>query len=145
MYPVRELAATYRLGRVGRLRMFEEQKAWKLEAIIDRIKTIAEIDVERRHVVFDSQPFYTKLYNPRWPHTPAEYTLKIRVDIKRLRMEILLSQPVPPPQCGSSLRRLPAVDTGSDESGTPRPLPANGMESAEPGVSLAESQSARRE
>ena len=53
-------------------------------------------------------------------------------------MEIGLSQPEPPPQCGTSLRRLPAVDTGSEEPGTPRRLPAIGTGSIEPGVSRAQ-------
>ena len=42
----------------------------------------------------------------------------MRVDVERLKMEILLSQPAPPLQCDSSPRRAPAVDTGSDEPGT---------------------------
>ena len=49
-----------------------------------------------------------------------ENTLKMRVDVERLRMEILLSQPAPPPQYHSSPRRAPAVDTGSDEPGMPQ-------------------------
>ena len=87
------------------------------------------MDADRLRTGFDSEPFYTKLYNPKWPHTPAEYTLEMRVDDERLKMEILLSQHAPPPQCDSSLRRLPAVDTGGDK----------------PGTSHAESQSTERE
>ena len=34
-------------------------------------------------------PFYRKLSNPRWPHTCEEYTLEIRVDVERLRVEIV--------------------------------------------------------
>ena len=125
--------------------MLEEQKAWKREAGFDRIEITAEVDARRFRVGFDSEPLYTKLYNPRWPHTPEEYALEMRVDVERLRMEILLSQPAPPPQCDSSPRRLPAVDTGSDEPRTPRRLPAIGTGSDEPGVSLAESRSTKRE
>ena len=44
-------------------------------------------------------------------------------------MEIVLSQPAPPPQCDSSPRRSLAVGTGSDE----------------PGLSRAETQSTERE
>ena len=43
----------------------------------------------------------------------------MRVDVERLRMEIVFSQPAPPPQCGSSSRRSPAVGTGLDEPGAP--------------------------
>ena len=117
---VREHTATYRLGRMRRLRMLEEQKASKQEVGFDRIETTAEMGAERLHASFDSQLFYTKLYNPRWPHTPEEYTLEMRVDVERLKMEILLSQPTPPPQCDSSPRRSPAIGTGSDESGVSR-------------------------
>ena len=35
-------------------------------------------------------------------------------------MEIVLSQPAPPPQCDSSPRRLPAIGTGLDETGVLR-------------------------
>ena len=41
------------------------------------------------------------------------------VDIEISRMEILRSQPAPQPQCDLSPLRSPAVDTGSDEHGTP--------------------------
>ena len=121
---VRELATTHGLGQMRRLRMLEEQKAWKREDGFDRIEITAEMDEQRLRIGFDLQPFYTKLYNPRWPHTPEGYTLEMRVDVKRLKIEILLSQPAPPPQCDSSPRRLPAVDTGSEEPGTPRRLPS---------------------
>ena len=116
---MRKLAATHILGQMRRLRMLEGQKAWKREAGFGRIEITAEIDARHLRAGFDLEPFYTKLYTPRWPHTPEEYTLEMRVDVERLRMEILLSQPAPPPQCKSSPRRSPAVDTGSDEPGTP--------------------------
>ena len=101
---VRELAATHRLGQMRRLRMLEEQKAWKREADFDRIETTAEMDAERFRTSIVSEPFYSKLCNPRWPHNPDEFTLELRVDVERLRMESILSQPAP--------RRLPAIGTG---------------------------------
>ena len=75
------------------------------------------MDAERLRAGFDSQPFYTKLYNSRWPHTPEEYALEMRADAERLRVEIILWQPSPPPQCDSSPRRSPAIGTGPDEPG----------------------------
>ena len=113
-----------------RLQMLKEQKTWKREDGFDKIKTTAEMDTQRFLTSLDSEPFSTKLYNPRWPHTPEEHTLKMRVDVERLRMEVVLSQPAPPPpQCDSSPRRSPVVGTGSDE----------------PGVSRAETQPTERE
>ena len=51
---VRRLAVTHRLGRMRRLRMFKEKKAWKREADFDRIGTTAEMDAERLRAGFDS-------------------------------------------------------------------------------------------
>ena len=62
---VSELAATHRLERMRRLWMLEEQKAWTQEANFDPFEITAEMDAERIYIGFDSQPFYTKLYNPR--------------------------------------------------------------------------------
>ena len=113
---IRELAATHRLGQIRCLRMIEEQKAWKREAGFDYIDTAAEIDAQRSRTNLVSDfVFCSKMFNPRWPHTYDEFTLKMRVDVEGLRMEIVLSQPEPPPQCDPSPRRLPAVDTGSEE------------------------------
>ena len=53
----------------------------------------------------------------------------MNVDVECLRKEILLSQPAPPPQCDSSLPRLPAVGTRLNE----------------PGATYAESQSIKSE
>ena len=125
--------------------MLEQQKAWKRVAGFDKIKTTVKMDAECLCTFLDSEPLYTKLYNPRWPQTPEEHTLQMRVDVERLRMKIVLSQSAPPSQCGSSPRRLPAVDTGSDEPRTPRRLPVIGTELDEPGVSRAESRSTERE
>ena len=95
---VRELAATHILEQMRRLRMLEEQQAWKREAGFDRIEIIDEMRAQHFRAGFDSKPLYSKLYNPKWPHTPEEHTLKMRVDVERLRREIVLSQPAPPPQ-----------------------------------------------
>ena len=45
---VRELAVAHRPGQMRRLRMLGEQKAWKREAVFDRIETVAKM-----HSVFD--------------------------------------------------------------------------------------------
>ena len=103
-----------------RLQILEEQKAWKREAGYDRIMIIAEICEQHSFGGFCSEPFYSKLYNPRWPHTPEEHSLEMRVNIERLRMGVVLSQPAPPPQFDSSPRRWPAVGTGSDKPGVSR-------------------------
>ena len=42
---VKEFAATHRLGRMRRLRMLEEQKAWKQEAGFDIIEITAEMEL----------------------------------------------------------------------------------------------------
>ena len=78
------------------------------------------MDAQRLHASFDSEPLYTKLYNPRWSHIPAAYTLEMNVDVQGLRIEILLSQPAPPPQCDSSSRRSPTVGMGLGEPEEPR-------------------------
>ena len=142
---VSELAATHRLGRMHRLRMLEEQEAWKEETAFGYIDTVAEMDVQRFRTNFVSEPFfYSSMFNPRWPHTRDEFTLE--VDVERLRIKIVLGQPeLPPPQCDPSPRRLLAVDTGSEEPGTPRQSPAIGTGLDEPGVSRAETQSTERE
>ena len=142
---VRELAATHRLGQVRRLRMLEEQKAWKREAGFDHIDTAAEMSAQRFRTNLVSEFFYGEMFNPRWFYTPNESTLEIKVDVKQLRMEIVISQPAPPLQCDPSPRRLPAVDTGSEEPGTPRRSPAIGTGSHEPGASRAETQPTERE
>ena len=42
------------------------------------------------------------------------------VEVEGLRLKSVLLQPTPPTQCDSTPRRLPAVDTGSDEPGVSR-------------------------
>ena len=83
--------------------------------------------------------FYRKVYNLRRPHTPDEFTLGMKVDVERRRIEIIISQPAPRPECNPSPRELPAVDTGSEEPGTLRRSPAIGTGSDKPGVSQTES------
>ena len=79
------------------------------------------------------------MFNPRRPYTHEEFSLEMRVDVEGLRIEIVLSQPEPPLQCDVSPRWFPAVDTGSEEPGTPRRLSTIGMGPDEPGVSRAPS------
>ena len=117
---VRELAVMHRLEQMCCLRMLEEYKTWKREAGFDRIEIIVQMDAQRLHAGFDLGPLHSKLYYPRWPHTPAEYTLEMIVDAERLRMKLVLSQSAPPPQCDSSPRRSPVVGTGLGEPGVPR-------------------------
>ena len=73
---------------------------------------------------------------PRHPHTPAEFTLEIKVDAEGIRMEIILSQPAPP-QCDPLPRRATS-NTGSEEPGTPPRSPAIGTGLDGPGVSRIE-------
>ena len=72
---------------------------------------------------------------PTRPHTPEEFTLEMKGDAKGLRMEIILSQPASS-QCDPSPRRA-AVDTGSEEPGTPPRSPAIGTGSKKPVASRA--------
>ena len=117
---VRELAATHRFERMRRLRMLEEQEAWKREAGFDQIEIIAEMREQHCLAGFDSKPLYSKVYNSRWPHFPEEHKLDMDVEIERLRLEILLSQLAPSPQDGLSPRGSPVVGTGLDEPGGSR-------------------------
>ena len=134
----RELAATHRLGKMRRLLMLEKHKAWKRKFGFDLIKTAAEMDEKRSRTSPVTDTFsYSNMLIPRHPHTADEFTLEMKVDVERLRMEIILSQPAPQPQCDPSPRRA-AVDTGSEEPGTPRRSPAIGTGSDGPGVSRFE-------
>ena len=118
---------------MGRLLMLKEKKAWKQEFGFDRIKTAAEMDEQRFRSSLVSDPFfYRNMSNPRHPHTSDEFILEMKVDIEQLRMEIILSQPALP-QCDPLPPRV-AVNTGSEEPGTPRRLPTIGTGSDEPGV-----------
>ena len=50
------------------------------------------MDAKRFRTYLVSEPFYSKMFNRRWPHTPDEFTLEMRVDVERLRMKIVLSE-----------------------------------------------------
>ena len=116
------------------LRMLEEQKAWKREAGFEYIETSAEMDARRSRTNLVSAPFlYRKMFNPRRPRTPDEFTLEMRVDVEGLRMEIILLQP---PQCDASPRRLPAIGTRSDEPGVSRAETATETEEIVPQASV---------
>ena len=135
----RELAATHRLGQMRRLLMLEEHEIWKREFGFDCIETAAEMVEKRSRTSTSPVPdplFYRNMAIPRHSHAPDEFTVEMKVDVEGLRMEIILSQPAPP-QCDPLPRRA-AVDTGSEEPGTPRRSPAIGTGSDEPGVSRIE-------
>ena len=74
-----------------------------------------EQTLRRLHEGFDSEPLYFGLYNPRRPPTPEEFTLNMNVEVKSLRLKVLLLQPLPPPQYDLSPRRSPAAGTGLDK------------------------------
>ena len=122
---VAKLTATHRLGQMCSLLMHEKHKVWKREFGFDRIETAAEMDEKRSRTSTSpvSNPFfYRNMVIPGPPHTPEEFNLQMKVDVEGLRMEIILSQP-PLSECDPSPRRA-AVDTGSEEPGTPPQSPA---------------------
>ena len=122
---VGELAATRRLGQMRRLLMHEQHKIWKREFGFDRNDAAAEMDEKRSRTSTSPAPypyFYRKIVIPKQPHTPDEFTLEMKMDVERRRMEDILSQPAPQPQRDPSPRRA-AVDTGSEEPGTPNDRP----------------------
>ena len=118
-----ELASSYQLEKMRRVKMVKKQAAWEREVGFDRIEIIAKMQehtLRRLHAGFDSKPLYTELYNhPRWPPNSEEFKLEIDVKVERLRMTIQLSQPLPPPQYDLLPRRSSAADTGLDEPGVP--------------------------
>ena len=81
----RKLVASHRLERVRRSRMPEKREAWKREAGFDPIEIIAEMNAQRLHAGFDLEPLYNGLYNPRWPHSPEDFTLKMSVDVEKTK------------------------------------------------------------
>ena len=132
---VAEVAATLRPGQMRCLLMHKKHKAWKREFGFDRIETAAEMDEKCSHTSTSpvSNPFfYRNMVIPRHPHTLDEFILEMKVDGEGLRMEIILSQPASS-QCDPSPRRA-AIDTGSEEPGTPPRSPAIGTGSEEPGA-----------
>ena len=115
--------------------MHEKHKAWEREFGFDRIETAAEMDKKRSRTSTSPVPkpfFYRNTIIPSHPHTPDEFTLEMKVDVEGLRMEITLSRPASS-QCDPSPRRA-AVDTGSEEPGTPQQSPAISTGSGEPGM-----------
>ena len=125
---VAKLAATHRLGQIRRLLMHEMG--------FDRIETAAEMDEKRSRTSTSPVPdpsFYRNMVIPRRPHSPDEFTLEMKVDVEGLPMEIILSQPASS-RCDPSPRRA-AVDTGSEEPGTPPRSPTIGRGSEELGAS----------
>ena len=132
---VRELAATRRLGQIRRSLILEEHKIWKREFGFDRIETAAEMGetCSRTSTSLVPDPFfYRNMVIPRHAHTPAEFILEMKVDVEGLRMKNIISQPAPP-QC-DPLPRHAAVETRSEELGTPRRSPAIGTGSDGPGI-----------
>ena len=122
---VAKLAATHRLEQVRSLLMHERHKVWKREFGYDRIEMAAEMHEKRSRTSTSpvSNPFlYRNMVIPEHPHTPEEFHLQMKVDDEGLRMETILSQPSPS-ECDTSPRRA-AVDTGSEEPGTPTQSPA---------------------
>ena len=123
---VAKLAATHRLEQMRSLLMHERHKVWKREFGYDRsIEIAAEMDEERSRTRTSPvlNPFlYRNMVIPEHPHTPEEFHLQMKVDVEGLRMEIILSQPSSS-ECDTSPRRA-AVDTGSEEPGTPTQSPA---------------------
>ena len=115
--------------------MHEKHYVWKREFGFDRIETTAEMDEKRSRT--STSPvqnpfFYRNMAIPSHPHTPDEFTLEMKVDVEGLRMEIILSQPAsshfdPSP-------RHAAVDTVSEEPGTPQQSPAISTGPVEPGT-----------
>ena len=133
---VANLATMHRPGQMRRLLMHEKCKTWKREFGFDRIETCAETDEKRFRTSTSPvpDPFFNRSMVARQrPHTPDEFTLKRKVDVESLRMEIIFLQPASS-QCDPSSRRA-VVDTGSEEPGTPPRSPAIGTGSEEPGTS----------
>ena len=117
---VAKLAATHRLGQMRSLLLYERHKVWKREFGYDRLETAAEMDENRSRIstsLVTNPFFYRSMVIPDHPYTPEEFSLQMKVDVEGLRMEIILSQP-PSSECDTSPRRA-AVDTGSEEPGTP--------------------------
>ena len=76
-----------------RLRMLEEQEAWKREGRFDQIEIIAEMHVQRLPVGLDCEPLYTGLYNLQRLPTPDENTLEMNIEVEQLRLGFLFRSP----------------------------------------------------
>ena len=121
---VRGLAASYKLEQRRSMRVLEKRAIWMRENGFDRIKVIVEMHddtLRRLHAGLDLEPFNTVLYNPRQPPTSEKITLDIKIEIESLRLEDLLSKPLPPTQYDLSPRRSPSAGTGLNEPGVPHP------------------------
>ena len=122
---VAKLAATHRLGQMRSLLMHERHKVWKREFGFDRIEMATEMDEKRSRIRTSPLPnpfFDRSMVIPDHPHTPEAFSLQMKMDVEGLGVEIILSQP-PLSECDTSPRRA-AVDTGSEEPGTPPQPPA---------------------
>ena len=78
--------------------MLQKHKTWKREFDFDRTETAAEMDEKRSRTSTNPVPdpfFYLNMVIPRHPHTPAEFTREIKVEVDGLKTEIILSQPAP--------------------------------------------------
>ena len=51
------------------------------------------MDEQRVRTALDCEPFYTKLCNPRWLHTPKEHTLEMGVDVEPQGYKLLFRSP----------------------------------------------------
>ena len=56
------------------------------------------MDTQRFRTGLDSEPFYSKSYNPGWPHNSDEHRLEMNVEAEGLIIETVFSQPAPPLQ-----------------------------------------------
>ena len=92
-----------------------EERSW-----LRRNRHHSRNETQRFRAGFDSKPLYTRLYNPRWSHSPEEHKLDMDGGIERLRSGILLLQPAPSPQDNLSPQQSPAVGTGSKGDARPR-------------------------
>ena len=82
---VGELAMMHRLGQMSRLLMHEKRKTWKREFSFDHIETAAEMNEALSCISTNPVPdpfFYRNMVIPKHPHTPAEFTLEMKVDVE---------------------------------------------------------------
>ena len=124
---VRELAASHKLEKMRRVQMLKQRPTWTREIGLDRIETIAEMHEEtlrRLPADFDPEPVYAGFYSARRPHTPEEFTLDMKVEVKGLSMGLLLSEPPPPEyDLPPRVRRL-LMQSPSDIPPCSSPLPS---------------------
>ena len=95
----RELATSYELDQMQSVGMLEQRATKMRENGFDRIEVVAEMleeTLRRLDAGFDPEPFNTRLYNPRRPPTPEQFTLNMTVEVESLTLERLLSQSLLP-------------------------------------------------